>query len=158
MWCSSLRGMKHMTMEHRIEWLAWAATAIGSLGLVGLASAQTAPPASWTDALAMGTTAPVAEGPVVSPAVVLRDGTISDDGWSADLPAARQLVVARKGANAGPVVIELLNERGDVVDHIDWMAAPGALRPVVLDALAAGRYVVRVASSEQSTVMRFRKD
>lgn len=152
----SFRGMEHMTMEHRTEWLSRAAAAIAFLGLIALASAQTAPAASWTEALAMRTSAP--DGSAGDPGGVLRAGMISDDGWSWDMPAARQLVVARQGGTAGPVVIELLNERGELVERIEWQAAPGALRPVRLDALVAGRYVVRVAGSGQSTTVRFRKD
>lgn len=150
--------MEHMTMEHRIEWLSRAAAAIAFLGLIALASAQSPLVPSWTDALAVETKLSGPSGPVGSSEVFSRDERISDDGWSGDMPAARQLVVARRGGTAGPVVIELLNERGELVERIDWQAAPGALRPVRLDALVAGRYVVRVASSEQSTVMRFRRD
>lgn len=150
--------MEHMIVEQRIEWLSRAAAAIGFLGLVGLASAQAPPVDPWTDALVVETTASGPSGPVGSSEVFSRDERISDDGWSSDLPSLRQLMVARKGPNAGPLVIDLFNERGELVERMHWVAGPGALRPIELDALAAGRYVVRVASSEQSTVIRFRKD
>jgi hypothetical protein len=84
---------------------------------------------------------------------------ISDDGWSAELPATRQMLVERRGAGAhGPVRIDIYNERGEVVQHIDWSDGSGDLKPVALDALIVGRYVVRVTDGKRTDVVRFRKE
>lgn len=149
-----------MMMKHRNEWLAWAATAVGSLGLMGLASAQAVPQGEWSEALAAGmsmehlasfqdTRIPDEAVDPVAP--------ISDDGWSTELPVARQLVIARH-VTQGPLSIEVFNERGEVVEHIDWADGAGRVKPVALDALLAGRYAVRVTSVQHSKVVRFRKD
>lgn len=162
MWLLSLCGnKKHMSMRHRNEWLAWAATAVGSLGLLGLATAQTTHAGEWSEALAAeGATERVAadddearvdEAQVHAP-------PISDDGWSVELPIARQLVIARSGAQEGPVHIELYNERGEVLEHIEWAGGASKVKPVALDALLAGRYAVRVTRGERAEVVRFRKD
>lgn len=160
MWLLSLCGTKHMMMRHRNEWLAWAATAVGSLGLLGLASAQTVPQGEWSEALAaemsterltsfQDTRIPDEEVGPVAP--------ISDDGWSTELPVARQLVITRQ-VTQSPLSIDVFNERGEVVGHIDWADGAGRVKPVALDALLAGRYAVRITGIQHSKVVRFRKD
>lgn len=155
----SLCGTEHMKMRHRNEWLAWAATAVGSLGLLGLASAQTVPQGAWREALAAGisterlsafegTKEHVRTSPIAP---------ISDDGWSVELPVARQLVITRRGEQV-PLHIDVYDERGEVVKHIDWVDGGANVKPVALDALLAGRYAVRVSRGERSEVLRFRKD
>lgn len=148
-----------MKMRHRNEWLAWAATAVGSLGLLGLASAQTVPQGEWSDALAAGMSTErltafedTKEEDVLPPVA-----PTSDDGWSVELPVARQLVITRRGEEV-PVHIDVYNERGEVVKHIDWVDGAANVKPVALDALLAGRYAVRVSRGERSEVVRFRKD
>lgn len=154
----SLCGTKHMNMRYRNEWLAWAATAVGSLGLVGLAAAQHGTPGTWD----LASTEVPAEGPVPHGVVIARPDRsrpepITDDGWSTEVPVARQVVVARRDAKE-PLHIDLYNERGEVVDHIEWPQDASTLKPLALDALAAGRYAVRVAGTERSEVIRFRKE
>ena len=149
-------------MRQRNEWLLWAATAVGSLGLVGLASAQPLPSQGVDEALVQHEPIEVGEHQRLS----LREidprpkvSRISDDGWSAELPATRQMLVERRGAGAhGPVRIDVYSERGEVVQHIDWSDGSGDLKPVALDALIAGRYVVRVTDGKRTDVVRFRKE
>ncbi|MBX2973873.1 MAG: hypothetical protein KF797_12280 [Flavobacteriales bacterium] len=146
-------------MKHRNEWLTWTATAVGSLGLLGLASAQAVPQGGLNEALAEGTS--MDRSMPADTRVVLEERAlpITDDGWSAnELPMARQLVVSRRATAEGPLRIEVFNERGEVVEHIDWTEGSGRVKPVALDALLAGRYAVRVTSGERSEVVRFRKD
>lgn len=157
MWALSLCGTKHMIMRHRNEWLAWAATAVGSLGLVGLATAQNA--AMYKGYLASaddgGVSSPAPEGTAIDR--IQRRGPISDDGWSTEVPVARQVVISRRAVTS-PLSIDVFNERGEVVDHIDWSGDDGELKPLTLDALVAGRYAIRVIGAERSQVIRFRRD
>lgn len=83
---------------------------------------------------------------------------ISDDGWSAELPVTRQVLIERRGSVHDPVRIDVYNERGEVVQHIDWSGGASDLKPVELDALIAGRYVVRVTDGKRTDVVRFRKE
>ncbi len=160
MWLLSLCDTKHMIMRHRNEWLAWAATAVGSLGLVGLAAAQRVQQGGWemasaeTAALVM----PSPKGITIDHTDRLVHATpITDDGWSADLPMARQVVISRRTATS-PLRIDVFNERGEVVDHIDWSGDGSELKPLPLEALVAGRYAIRVTGAERSQVIRFRRD
>jgi hypothetical protein len=149
-------------MRQRNEWLLWVATAVGSLGLVGLASAQPVPLQGVDEVLVQHDPIEVGE----HQRLPLRDidprpasSSISDDGWSAELPMPRQMLVERRGAGAhGPVRIDIYNERGEVVQHIDWSDGSGDLKPVALDALIVGRYVVRVTDGKRTDVVRFRKE
>ncbi len=158
MWLLSLCGTKHMKMRHRNEWLAWAATAVGSLGLLGLASAQTMQQVGWNEALASGDRSASFTDEKTADEAVVPMTPISDDGWSVELPVVRQFVVVRRGTQDAPVHIDVYNERGEVVEHIDWVDGAGRVKPVALDALLAGRYAVRVSSGDRSEVVRFRKD
>ncbi len=156
----SLCGTKHKTMRNRNEWLAWAATAVGSLGLVGLAAAQQAPQGFLETASTegVGLDAPVPQGVEIMDGEPKKlRGPISDDGWSVELPVARQVVVARRRP-AEALRIDLFNERGEVVEHVEWTSTEGDLKPLALDALVAGRYAVRVTGTDRSQVIRFRKD
>jgi hypothetical protein len=148
-------------MSQRNEWLLWAATAVGSLGLVGLASAQPVPSQGVDEALVQHEPIEVGAHQRLS----LREidprpevSRISDDGWSAELPVTRQMLVERRGAEHGPVRIDVYDERGEVVQHIDWSGGGSDLKPVVLDALIAGRYAVRVTDGKRTDVVRFRKE
>lgn len=149
-------------MRQRNEWLLWAATAVGSLGLVGLASAQPVPPQGVDEVLVQHE--PIEIGEHHRRSLLESDprpeaSTISDDGWSAELPVTRQMMVERRGAGAhGPVRIDVYDERGEVVQHIDWSDGSGDLKPVALEALIAGRYVVRVTDGKRADVVRFRKE
>lgn len=151
-----------MMMEKRNEWLAWAATAVGSLSLLGTTWAQDAPrdgTASADGLLAqqvMHDQREVQKG-AEPPLEVLERMLISDDGWSAELPNLRQVVITRS-AGPLPVSVDVFNERGEVVEHIDWNNDAHRVKPVALDALLAGRYVLRVSRGERSEVLRFRKD
>lgn len=148
-------------MRQRNEWIAWAATAVGSLGLVGLATAQPSPILGMDEVLVRQEPLELGEhqlGP--SRGIDPRPGAsrISDDGWSAELPVARQVLIERRGSVHGPVRIDIYNERGEVVQHIDWSDGPSGLKPVALDALITGRYVVRVTDGKRTDVVRFRKE
>ena len=151
-----------MMMEKRNEWLAWAATAVGSLSLLGTTWAQDAPrdgTASADGLLAQQVMHDQREEQkgAEPPLEVLARMPISDDGWSAELPNLRQVVIARR-AGPVPVSVAVFNERGEVVQHIDWSEDARALKPVSLDALLAGRYAVRVTDGRRTDVVRFRKD
>ncbi len=156
----SLRGMKHMKMKDRKGRLVWAAMAVGAFGSWGTISAQGHPVAEAEVASLerrvvepQRVVAPAYDG-LVSP----RPTAIVDDGWSAELPAPRQLVVVRRGGAQGAVRIEVFNARGEVVEHVEWTDDLGTMKPVSLDALVSGRYAVRVTNGERSEVVRFRKD
>ncbi|HRF82757.1 MAG TPA: hypothetical protein PL070_22055, partial [Flavobacteriales bacterium] len=89
-----------MMMEKRNEWLAWAATAVGSLSLLGTTWAQDAPrdgTASAMELLAQQVMNDQREeqNGAEPPLEVLARMPISDDGWSAELPNLRQVVIAR---------------------------------------------------------------
>jgi len=149
-------------MEKRNDRLAWAATAVGILSLFGSTWAQDLPqgvPNGGEELVAqqaMNVTRGRNKGSKTSMEMVA-NAPISDDGWSADLPNLRQVMIAR---NAGPepVRVDVFNERGEVVEHIDWSDDAHTLKPVALDALLAGRYALRVVRGERSEVLRFRKD
>lgn len=149
------------TMRQRNEWIAWAATAVGSLGLVGLAAAQPAPALSMDEVIVQHAPLEVDEDQrALSRGIYPRFSAsrISDDGWSAELPVTRQVLIERRGSVHDPVRIDVYNERGEVVQHIDWSGGASDLKPVELDALIAGRYVVRVTDGKRTDVVRFRKE
>lgn len=148
-------------MRYRKEWLAWTATAVGTLGVMGLASAQSGSLIGSYEALAESASMDhgrVSEVQVAHEEPAERSKPIADDGWSMELPTPRQFVVARRNGQQAPVHIDVFNERGEVVEHVEWTGDTGNVKPVALDALLAGRYAVRVTSGERSEVVRFRKD
>lgn len=70
----------------------------------------------------------------------------------------RQLVIARRGGQQAVVLIEVFNESGQAVAHVEWSDGPDRVKPVALDAKLPGRYMVRITSGGRSEVLRFRKD
>ncbi|MBL7951855.1 MAG: hypothetical protein JNM62_09055 [Flavobacteriales bacterium] len=147
-------------MRNRNEWLAWAATVVGSLGLVGLAAAQQGPQGALDVASADGMMVDAAVPkvvPLTRPERMERAAPISDDGWSTEVPITRQVVVARQRVDE-PLNIDLFNERGEVLEHVEWTDHEGRLKPLALDALVAGRYALRVTGADRSQVIRFRRD
>lgn len=140
--------------------MAWAATAVGSLGLVGLAAAQQSPQGALdiasADAMMMDALAPKAV-PLIRDERMEGGAPISDDGWSTEVPITRQIVVARQRVGE-PLSIDLFNESGEVLEHVEWSDHDGRFKPLALDPLVAGRYAVRVTGAGRSQVIRFRRD
>jgi len=148
-------------MKHRNEWLPWVATAVGLLGLVGLASAQ---PNSNEALSALPSERNIQHDRTSRE--VRREGNeraatkrpITDDGRSADVPLARQLVLVRKGTSEGPFQVELFNERGDVLQSAQWNGTSATRKTIDLDGLSTGRYALRISGAGRSEVVRFRQD
>lgn len=85
-------------------------------------------------------------------------GPISDDGRSAEVPLARQLIVVRTGASEGPLQVELFNERGDLLQRTQWDREGANRKTVDLYGLSKGRYVARISGAGRSQVARFRQE
>ncbi|MGV3636693.1 MAG: hypothetical protein ACO1NQ_03500 [Flavobacteriales bacterium] len=148
-------------MGQQKEWLAWAATAAATLGLVGIAAAQHGSLAGLGEVLAHEPhrhEARARDARMRLTAEAPRGSFISDDGWSAELPRARQILVMRYGADTSSVRIDVYDEQGAVVQHIVWTPGVADRKAVALDALRTGRYMVRVTDGKRTDLLRFRKD
>jgi hypothetical protein len=150
-----------MTMKHRHDRLAWAAASAGVLGLIGLASAQTVLTHDLDDLrmeLTMeGMLAPL-EPSSGSEATGSPNTPISDEGRIEDLPKARQFMLVKHGDGAEPLLVDLFNERGEIIEHVEWLPNGEKIRSISMEAMATGRYAIRISGAGRSEVVRFRKD
>lgn len=147
-----------MKMRDRKGRSVWAAMAVGAIGSWGTVSAQGHPVAEVASLERRFVGPQRTEVPSYDGMVPPRPVAIVDDGWSAELPTPRQLMVVRRSGAQGAVRIEVFNARGVVVERVEWTDDLGTVKPVSLDGLVAGRYAVRVINGERSEVVRFRKD
>lgn len=150
-----------MTMKHRHDRLAWAAASAGVLGLIGLASAQTVMTHDLEDLrteLAMeGMRAPL-ESSSGSEGIGSAHTPISNDGRNDDLPRARQFMLVKHGEGTEPLLVDLFNERGEIIEHVEWLPNGEKIRSISMEAMATGRYAIRISGAGRSEVVRFRKD
>lgn len=150
-----------MTMKHRHDRLAWAAASAGVLGLIGLASAQTVLTHDREDLrteLAKECMLAPLEPSGGSEATGSPRTPISDDGRNDDLPKARQFMLVKHGEGAEPLLVDLFNERGEIIEHVEWLPNGEKIRSISMEAMATGRYAIRISGAGRSEVVRFRKD
>jgi hypothetical protein len=85
-------------------------------------------------------------------------GALEARSGFADLPMVRQLLLVRNGPSDSVLSIDLFDEQGRILEHMDWTSDGASAKAISLEALATGRYAVRVSGERTSETVRFRKN